>query len=379
MEMNPLVSIITPSYNQGKYIRETIESVLNQDYENIEYIVIDGKSTDETLDILSEYEGRITIVSENDKGQSDAINKGFKIAQGSIVGWLNSDDVYEPGCISRVVEYFNNNHRLSLLYGEGYIIDESSNKVKVFEPTQEFDYWKLVNFWDYIMQPATFFSMDSLRKVGFLDESLEYCMDWDLWIRLAAVGEVAFCKCMLACSREYSDTKTSMGGVARLQEIKSLLKKYSKAKHPLGIYSYSVSTAFMKYRNNSILRKWFSFEMGVVHSFLTKKMFVRCQDGWIGKRYNLIIPNYIDRVRLSLSTPYNKQNGQIVSILLNDRVLDNITIQVGVEKSVEITNEVKDYSELTIICCKGNKILKKDKRKLGVRVANIEFYESDEF
>ena len=102
--MKPLVSIITPSLNQGKFIRAAIESVLNQDYEQIEYIVIDGGSTDDTLSILEEYKGRLTYISEPDEGQSNAINKGFRMAHGSIVAWLNSDDVYEPGCVSHAVE-----------------------------------------------------------------------------------------------------------------------------------------------------------------------------------------------------------------------------------------------------------------------------------
>ena len=122
--MKPLVTIITPSYNQGRFIRETIESVLNQDYENIEYIIVDGQSTDETLKIIKQYNGKLSYISEKDNGQSDAINKGFKMAHGEIVAWLNSDDVYEPGCIKRAVREFEKNSRLGLIYGDGYILDE---------------------------------------------------------------------------------------------------------------------------------------------------------------------------------------------------------------------------------------------------------------
>ena len=245
--MNPLVSIITPSYNQGKFIRETIESVLSQDYDNIEYIIVDGVSTDNSLDIIQEYEGKLTYISEKDNGQSDAINKGFKMAHGEIVAWLNSDDVYEPHCISRAVEEFKKNTKLGLVYGDGYILDEHSNKIKVFEYTQEFDYWKLVNFWDYIMQPATFFRKEMLQKIGYLDVSLHYCMDWDLWIKLAAVSEVKYVPELFACSREYGDTKTSTGGDKRLEEIIGLLQKYSKKKEPLGVASYKASTFYTKH------------------------------------------------------------------------------------------------------------------------------------
>ena len=102
----PLVSVVTPSYNQGRYIEETIQSVLSQDYANLEYLVLDGGSSDATLEILQRYEGRLRWISESDRGQADAINKGFRLARGEILGWLNSDDVYLPGTIQKVVQYF---------------------------------------------------------------------------------------------------------------------------------------------------------------------------------------------------------------------------------------------------------------------------------
>lgn len=239
--MKPLVSIITPSYNQGKYIRETIESVLSQDYDNIEYIIIDGGSNDETLKILAEYEGQLQYVSEKDNGQSDAINKGFKMAHGDILAWINSDDKYEPGAVSAAVEVFNNNPNIGLLYGHGNIIDEYSNVVKQFEYTRSFDLWELVYVWDYIMQPTTFFRAEALKKVGFLDSNLFWTMDWDLWIRLALQYDVFFLDKVLACSREYADTKTSTGGMKRIHEISSLLYKYSNEKEPYGYNIYYTS------------------------------------------------------------------------------------------------------------------------------------------
>src|SRR6267142_508883 len=105
----PLVTIVTPSFNQGHFIRATIESVLSQDYPHIEYIIMDGGSTDETASVVSDYAGRLTFISERDRGQSHAINKGFRMARGSILAWLNSDDLYLPGCIRTAVEAFGRN------------------------------------------------------------------------------------------------------------------------------------------------------------------------------------------------------------------------------------------------------------------------------
>lgn len=236
--MKPLVSIITPSYNQGKFIRATIESVLSQDYENIEYIVVDGGSTDETLSILKEYEGRLKYISEPDHGQSDAINKGFRMAKGLIVAWLNSDDVYEPGCVSHAVKLMQDHPQAALLYGEGYIIDEAGAKVKAFEYTRDFSLWSLIYIWDYIMQPTTFFRADALKEVGYLDESLNWTMDWDLWIKLALRYDVLYTERFMACSREYGDTKTSTGAQKRLDEILGLMRRYTGEQMPYGYEIY---------------------------------------------------------------------------------------------------------------------------------------------
>ena len=119
----PLVSIVTPSYNHGRYIEETIQSVLNQDYPNLEYLVIDGGSSDNTVEILKKYEGRLTWISEKDRGQADAINKGFRMANGEILAWLNSDDTYLPGAVQHSVRYLEAHSEVAMLYGEGYHID----------------------------------------------------------------------------------------------------------------------------------------------------------------------------------------------------------------------------------------------------------------
>src|SRR5579862_2592962 len=148
----PLVTIVTPSYNQGRFIRATIESVLSQDYPNVEYIVMDGGSTDDTASIVTPYLDRLTFISESDRGQSHAINKGFALARGSIVAWLNSDDLFLPGAISRAVEAFRARPDAAAVYGKGYQIDETGGIKSEFPHTQHFDRWKLVYFSDYILQ-----------------------------------------------------------------------------------------------------------------------------------------------------------------------------------------------------------------------------------
>lgn len=244
----PLVSIITPSYNQAEFIRDTIESVLNQGYENLEYIVIDGGSTDGTLDILKEYEGRLKYISEPDNGQSDAINKGFHMASGKIVAWLNSDDVYEPGCIEKAVSAFNDNPNAALVYGNGYIIDRAGTKLESFRYCRDFSLWALIHIWDYIMQPATFFRMEDLKAVGYLDESLNWTMDWDLWIKLALIKDVVYLPDHLACSREYGETKTSTGMQKRIDEILGLMRRVSGEEMPYGFEIYYCSDQLARYQ-----------------------------------------------------------------------------------------------------------------------------------
>lgn len=186
----PLVSIITPSFNQGKYIEKTILSLINQDYPNIELILMDGASTDDTIKIIEKYNNFFKCwVSEPDKGQSHAINKGLKLAQGKYVTWLCSDDILFPSAISLMVNALENNPDYSLVYGGGVFIDENDKIIKKFSFTDMTLEKLLYHKHSTIAQPSTLIRMESLKKVGLLDESLSYCMDYDLWIRLIKIGK----------------------------------------------------------------------------------------------------------------------------------------------------------------------------------------------
>lgn len=178
----PLVSIITPSFNQGKFLEQTITSVLDQDYPNIEYIVMDGGSTDNSVQILKKHANKLTFFSQKDRGQSDAINKGLKLARGEIVAWINSDDFYLPGTIKSAVEILTQNDKI-FVYGKGHHVDENGIFLEEY-PTEPFSLKRLAETC-FICQPATFWRREVFDSVGYLDENLHFAMDYEYWIRIA--------------------------------------------------------------------------------------------------------------------------------------------------------------------------------------------------
>jgi glycosyltransferase involved in cell wall biosynthesis len=241
MQELPLVSIVTPSYNQGRFIEETILSVLNQDYPRIEYIVMDGGSTDETLDILRTYESRLAWSSEKDKGQSDAINKGLRLAKGEILAYLNSDDTYLPGAITRAVRYLTvENPDSAFVYGQGYYTTADGAIIKKYH-TEAFNFQHLAENC-YICQPATFWKRDVIEKIGLFDEDLHYAMDYEYWIRIAKhYGTLGYMKEYLANARTYPETKTMSKQLEASEEILNLLKKHYGGGNipPHWIYAYA--------------------------------------------------------------------------------------------------------------------------------------------
>jgi glycosyltransferase involved in cell wall biosynthesis len=192
MTDKPLVTIITPSFNQAGYLEATIQSVLSQDYPRIEYMVVDGGSTDGTVDVIRKYESKLAWwVSEKDKGQTDAINKGFARAKGEILAWINSDDSYEPGAVSAAVGYLQEQPGVGMVYGDCNFINETGQVIGKFNSAQT-DYRLLRRGYVHIPQQTMFFRTGLWRQVGPLDPSFFFAMDYDLWTRIAARTQLKY-------------------------------------------------------------------------------------------------------------------------------------------------------------------------------------------
>jgi glycosyltransferase involved in cell wall biosynthesis len=228
----PKISIITPSFNQGTFIERTIKSVLEQNYPNLEFIVVDGGSRDATIDILKRYEGKVAWLSEKDSGQTDAINKGIRMATGEIIAYLNSDDVYEPGALRRVAEYFTAHPEAMWLTGRCRIIDEQDREVRrLITAYKNF----LLRHYSYslllvtnpISQPATFWRRDVVTEFGLFDENEHLVMDYGYWLRMGKKYPLAVLDDYLAGFRVYSTSKTSSSFLTTFRRELELAKAYS--------------------------------------------------------------------------------------------------------------------------------------------------------
>ncbi len=188
----PLVSIVTPSYNQARFLEEAIQSVFSQNYPRLEYIIVDGGSTDGSVGIIEKYASRLAWwVSEKDQGQTDALNKGFAHARGDVLAWLNSDDTYEPGVIARASQYLQMHRDVGLVYGDANYIDERGHRVGRF-PAAQTDLDRLRRGYVHIPQQAAFFRGELWRALGPLDPSFYFAMDYDLWVRIASHAELKY-------------------------------------------------------------------------------------------------------------------------------------------------------------------------------------------
>jgi len=344
MDQPPLVSVVTPSYNQGRFIRATIESVLSQDYPHVEYIIMDGGSTDETASVVKDYASRLTFVSEKDRGQSHAVNKGFRMARGSILSWLNSDDLYLPGCIHTAVRGFQHNPAAGAVYGEGYLIDGAGNRTGRFPWTEPFNLWKLAYLSDYILQQTVFFRRDVLDDVGPLDEELHYTMDWDILIRIGIKYGLAYIPEYMGCLREHPEAKSAAGGTQRTREIREMLRRHTGMRIPPGYVVYGLDTAHRLWCQRidrmflpglKTIVRILQYGIRVAAGLIIEGTVTNSQglhtDGWAGPRLRYILPPGNGPVVIEGTLPPERDDlyGQRLYISAQGRELCASDVQFG--------------------------------------------------
>jgi len=220
------ISIVTPTFNHAHRLAEAIDSVLSQNYSPLEYWVIDGGSADQTQAILQKYAGRLHWISEPDRGQTDAIIKGFKRTQGDILGWLNADDRYRPGALAAAAKYFADHPQVMLIYGDAHFVDSIGRDLGPCSQVEPFDFDRLLRVSDYIVQPAAFFRPSAYEAVGGLDANLSWSMDYDLWLKIARRFPVAYVPKIFADYRWDGGNKTATGGMNRLREVERVIGRY---------------------------------------------------------------------------------------------------------------------------------------------------------
>jgi len=217
--MTPRISIITPSYNQGRYIEATIRSVLQQEYPDLEHIIVDGGSTDGTLAILDRYP-HLTVISEPDRGQAEAVNKGLRRASGDIIGWLNSDDTYYPGALAGAAGTIDPSQGIYIAMGRCAYIDEAGEPTGAEHPSAFVSHRRVVEVWKgyTIPNPAVFFHRKVYAECGGLDESLYFALDYDLFCRYTSRFPITVVNRLWATYRLHRSAKTSEQSQGELLE-----------------------------------------------------------------------------------------------------------------------------------------------------------------
>jgi glycosyltransferase involved in cell wall biosynthesis len=255
------ITVITPSYNQGHFIERTIKSILGQDFGGeLEYLIIDGGSTDNTLEILRKFEGRLKWTSEKDEGLADAVNKGLDRATGEVIGWLNSDDLYLPGTLQRVAGHFETHPECMWLYGRCRIIDEDDQEIYKSVTgyknllLNRFSYGRLMTE-NYISQPAVFFRKKLVEEVGKLKKELRFAMDYDLWLRFGKLYPAD------VIGEYISDFRRHKGSLSENHTARQFAEEFQVAKNngatpmQLAVHKFNVQKIVWGYRVLSALTR----------------------------------------------------------------------------------------------------------------------------
>ena len=250
------ISIITPSFNQFNFLKETVESIHSQNIDTdivIEHVIVDGGSTDGTVEYLKALDDKVVWLSEKDKGQADAVNKGIRMATGEIIGWLNSDDLYLPGALHTVAEYFEQNPDCSWVYGRCRIIDKDGTErwkwITRYKNARlrKFTMDKLLRE-NFISQPAVFFRKELFAEAGPLDLTLHYAMDYDLWLRFARLAVPGVLHKDLASFRRHGSSKSETGYRDQFYEQYAVAKRYSPSFFNRVVHRFNIFKIITSYR-----------------------------------------------------------------------------------------------------------------------------------
>ena len=379
----PLVSIVTPSFNQGKFLKRTIDSVLSQNYPNIEYIVIDGGSTDESIDTLKSYGNKFQWVSEKDDGQTDAINKGMQRTHGQILAYLNSDDVLLPGAIQRVVEFFKSYPNCGLLYGKADYVDVNDNYIGSYK-TAPYSFQRLIQDC-MVCQPAAFWRQSVREKIGDFDLQLNFVMGYDYWMRIARSGcEIIFLPEKLANSRLYPETKTLSHRAKIFKEIFQISMRHAGYIHYIhyqGLWHYRIyensltSSLLIKISRHipgihlvigwlhckwahrylfikslswaKLIRKFILVSIKNYKSEKNKKINGFYLDNWISSKF--IFTNADLEIGKILYLKGRAIKNLVVSIYINDKLIKSQKIYANKESNISFFNDQLSGNKLKIL------------------------------
>ena len=260
----PRIAVVTPSFNTARFVGAAVSSVLDQNYPNLDYIVMDGGSTDGTADVLKSFGDRIRWVSQSDAGQSDAIARGFAQTTGEILSWLNSDDLYCPGAFAEVARYFRDHPEIDLVYGDANYVDVNGEQISRCVHIEPYSKSRLLSHSDFIVQPATFFRRSAYEAAGGMNPKFNWALDYDLWIRMAEKSAFAYLPKLLANYRWVGSNKSAVGGWGRLDEIVAM---FNDRHQPVPVY---IRLEQINQHAHDCLRSLLHLKLGQsVRSFIT--------------------------------------------------------------------------------------------------------------